>query len=136
MTTELIKQVYPRIAEAVNTRQLDLLDHLYHPELINHGADPKEPRGAYHFKQVFTELIACCPDLRVQIDDQIAEGDKVVVRWSDIGTHTGAPFWGVPATGKEIILSGIDILRIRNGVVVERWAETDMLYVMETLGLR
>ena len=60
----------------------------------------------------------------------------MVVRWLDRGTHTGAPFWGIPATGKEILLSGIDILRIEDGVVVERWAETDMLYVLETLGLR
>ena len=99
MTTESIKLVYPRIVDAVNTRYLDLLDTIYHPELINYGVDPNEPRGAYHFKQVFTGLIAACLDLRLQIDDQIAEGDKVGVRWSDIGTHTGASFWGVPGTG-------------------------------------
>lgn len=135
MSPDALKQVYPQIAAAVNTRQLHRLADIYHPELINHGADPDEPRGAYHFQTVFANLIAACPDLHIQIDDQIAESDKVVVRWSDIGTHTGTPLFGVPATGKEIVLSGIDILRVANGKVVERWAETDMLHVRETLGL-
>jgi predicted ester cyclase len=136
MTHDSIKLVYPRIAHAVNTRQLTLLDTLYHPDLLNHGADPDEPKGAYHFKHAFATLIAACPDLHVSVDDQIAEGDKVVVRWRDTGTHTGAPLFGVAATGKTIILTGIDILRIRDAVVVERWAESDMLYVLETLGIR
>ena len=130
-----IKHVYQQLADAVNRRDLDALDAIYDPKLINHGADPDEPSGAYHFKRVFRDLVAACPDLRVVVEDQIAEGDKVVVRWSDIGTHTGAPLLGVPATGKPILLTGIDILRVHNGKIVERWAENDMRSLMETLGL-
>ena len=85
MTTHALKQVYERIAEAVNTRQLDLLDTLYHPELVNHGADPDEPRGAYHFKHVFAELIAACPDLRVRSRIKSPKA----TRWSCAGS-TGA----------------------------------------------
>ena len=119
----------------MNRRDLDALDQIFDLDLINHGADPDEPRGAYHFKQVFQNFIAACPDLQVTIEDQIAKDDKVVVRWTDTGTHTGAPLFGVPATGKQIILTGIDILRIRDGKIVERWAENDKMYLMETLGL-
>ena len=130
-----LKRVYQQLADAVNRRDLDALDQIFDLDLINHGADPDEPRGAYHFKQVFRNFIAACPDLQVIIEDSITKDDKLVVRWTDIGTHTGAPLLGVPATGKQIILTGIDILRIRDGTIVERWGENDMRYLMETLGL-
>jgi steroid delta-isomerase-like uncharacterized protein len=135
MTEDDIKRIYQELADAVNRRDLDALDQIFDPELINHGADPDEPRGAYHFKQVFQNFIAACPDLQVTIEDSITKDDKLVVRWTDTGTHTGAPLLGVPATGKQIILTGIEILRIRDGKIVERWAENDMRYLMETLGL-
>jgi steroid delta-isomerase-like uncharacterized protein len=135
MTKNNLKSIYQRFADAVNRRDLDALDQIFDPDLINHGAGPDEPRGAYHFKQVFRNFIAACPDLQVTIEDSITKDDKLVVRWTDTGTHTGAPLLGVPATGKQIILTGIEILRIRDGKIVERWAENDMRYLMETLGL-
>ena len=135
MTKNNLKSNYQRFADAVNRRDLDALDQIFDPDLINHDADPGEPRGAYHFKQVFRNFIAACPDLQVTIEDSITKDDKLVVRWTDTGTHTGAPLLGVPATGKQIILTGIEILRIRDGKIVERWAENDMRYLMETLGL-
>jgi steroid delta-isomerase-like uncharacterized protein len=135
MANDDLSRIYQELADAVNRRDLDALDNIFDPELVNHGADPDEPRGAYHFKQVFQDFIAACPDLQVTIEDQIAKDDKLVVRWTDTGTHTGAPLLGVPATGRQIILTGIEILRIRDGKIVERWAENDKLYLMETLGL-
>ena len=135
MSTNELKRIYQELADAVNRRELDALDQIFDPDLINHGADPDEPRGAYHFKQVFRNFIAACPDLQVTIEDSITKDDKLVVRWTDTGTHTGAPLLGVPATGKQIILTSIEILRIRDGKIVERWAENDMRYLMETLGL-
>ena len=135
MSKNDLKSIYQQFADAVNRRDLDALDQIFDPDLINHGGDPDEPRGAYHFKQVFRNFIAACPDLQVTIEDSITKDDKLVVRWSDTGTHTGAPLLGVPATGKEIILTGIEILRIRDRKIVERWAENDMRYLMETLGL-
>ncbi len=135
MAKDSIKFIYEQLADAVNRRELDALDQIFDQNLINHGADPNEPRGGYHFKQIFRELIAACPDFQVTVEDTIVEGDKLVVRWIDTGTHTGAPLFGAPATGKQIILTGIDILRIRDGKIVERWAENDKMYLMETLGL-
>ncbi|HJZ49976.1 MAG TPA: ester cyclase [Roseiflexaceae bacterium] len=86
--------IYERIADAVNRRDFDALDDIFDPQLINHGADPCEPRGAYHFKHTLRDFVAACPDLRVLIDDQVVEGDKVVIRWTDLGTHTGEPRHG------------------------------------------
>jgi predicted ester cyclase len=135
MITDDLKRIYAELAAAVNRRDLDALDQIFDPDLINHGADPDEPRGTYHFKHIFREFIGACPDFQVTVEDTIVERDRLVVRWIDTGTHTGAPLFGAPATEKQIILSGIDILRIRNRKIIERWVESDKLYLIETLGL-
>jgi predicted ester cyclase len=58
-----------------------------------------------------------------------------LVRWRDTGTHTGSPLLGVPPSGKAIVLTGIDVLRIKNGQIIERWSESDQLYLLQTLGI-
>jgi steroid delta-isomerase-like uncharacterized protein len=130
-----IKALYPRFAQAVNQRNLDALDALVAPDWINHGADPNEPLGAERFKWIFAEFIAACPDFWITVEDQLAEGDKVMVRWRDTGTHTARPLLGVPASGKAIVLTGIDVLRIREGQIIERWSESDQLYLLQALGI-
>jgi steroid delta-isomerase-like uncharacterized protein len=69
-----------------------------------------------------------------EVHDTIAEGDKVVVRWTMWGTHTGT-FLGVPPTHKVITTSGINIYQIKDGKIVEEWGSVDMLSVMQQLGL-
>jgi len=128
------KTVYLRFAQAVNQRNLDALDPLVASNWINHGADPNEPPGAERFKRIFAHFITACPDFHITVEDQLAEGDKVMVRWRDTGTHTAGPLLGVSATGKVIVLSGIDVLRITNGQIVEQWSESDQLYLLQTLG--
>lgn len=129
-----VKSIYPRLAEAVNSRNLDMLDELIAPDIVNHGADPDDPPGAERFKRSFRSLIVTCPDLCVTVDQQIAEGDWVAVRWTDTGTDTGG-FWGRPPTGKQVLLTGIDVIRVMNGRIVERWSEYDLLYVLRSLGI-
>ena len=129
-----VKNIYPRLAAAVNARDFDALDTLISAQILNHGADPSDPPGAARFKRNFQALIAAFPDFQISVEDQVAEGDKVVVRWIDTGTHLGT-FEGVAATGKRLLLTGIDILRIANGQIVERWSEYDMLSVFEELGI-
>jgi steroid delta-isomerase-like uncharacterized protein len=129
------KTVYLRFAQAVNQRNLDALDPLVASNWINHGADPNEPPGAERFKRIFAELIAACPDFQITVEDQLAEGDKVMIRWRDTGTHTAVPLLGVPPSGKAIVLTGIDVLRIKNGQIIERWSESDRLYLLQTLGI-
>jgi len=129
-----IKLIYPRLAAAVNARDLDILDQLISPQIVNHGADPSDPPGAERFKRNFRVLIAAFPDFQITVEDQVAAGDKVVVRWTDTGTHLGE-FAGAAPTGKPLLLTGIDILRIAGGRIVERWSEYDMLSVVEELGV-
>lgn len=79
------------------------------------------------------------PDLKIRLEDTIAEGDKVVARWTAVGTHKGggkhAFFGPVKATGKGIRVSGITILRFQKGHVVETWGLTDELGVAKQLGV-
>ena len=72
------------------------------------------------------------PDGRETVEDQIAEGDKVVTRWSFRGTHNGVLF-GIEPTGKNVTLTGIFIDRIEDGKIVEHWDEADILGLMEQL---
>jgi predicted ester cyclase len=78
-------------------------------------------------------LYVAFPDWRATIDDLIAEGDSVVVRWTGTGTHRGE--WaGVAATGREVRTTGTDIERFVDGLIVEEHGNVDMLGFMEQIG--
>ena len=74
------------------------------------------------------------PDLHLTIEDMIAEGDKVAMRSSWNGTHQGE-FMGIPATGRRVTVSQIDISRIADGRMVEHWGQLDALGLMQQLGV-
>jgi steroid delta-isomerase-like uncharacterized protein len=74
------------------------------------------------------------PDVHITIEDQVAEGDRVVTRWTARGTHTGA-FQGIPPTGKRGSMTGIDINRFADGKVVECWTNADDLGLLQQLGV-
>ena len=74
------------------------------------------------------------PDSRVTIDDMIAEGDQVVTKKTFIGTHTG-DFAGIPSTGQTVTLQFVDIMRVRDGKIVEHWNCIDQLSFMQQLGV-
>lgn len=96
------------------------------------------PQGQAHqpptlHKWFETALIAF-PDVHFTLHDVIAEGDKVVCRWSYVATNTGE-FLGRPATGKQVTDQGIDIFRIQNGKIVEMWVAQDSLGLLQQLGV-
>jgi len=74
------------------------------------------------------------PDVRLTIEDMVAEGDKVAVRWAWSGTHRGE-YMGIAPTGKEVTYTGITIHRITGGKIVESWDEVDNLGLMQQLGV-
>jgi len=75
---------------------------------------------------------AAFPDIHFANDDILADGDKVVARWTCTGTHRG-PFRGIAPTGKHISFIGINIFRLRDGKIVERWAVEDVVSLMQQL---
>ncbi len=98
-----------------------------------HPMPPGTPRGPVGFKQFYNSLRLAFPDLRYTVDDVIAEGDRVVVRWNWQCTHRGE-FMGVAATGKRATVTGMAIYRVADGQCVERWVELGLLGLLHQLG--
>jgi predicted ester cyclase len=78
--------------------------------------------------------LAGIPDLRVTIEELVAEGDKVAVRRAYVGTHRGE-LLGIPPTGKQVRVSGISIFRLAGGKIAEQWELLDRLALMQQLGV-
>jgi steroid delta-isomerase-like uncharacterized protein len=133
--SEQNKDIVRRYREIHNTNRLDQLDQIMAPDLISHSMFPGLPAGIAGAKASHQFFLSMFPDNKNVTDDLIAEGDKVVERWTNTGTHTGAPFMGVPASGKKYSVTGISIYRIVNGKIVEHWGEFNSVTVFQQLGL-
>ena len=120
--------------EVINGRNLDLLDEVMADDFVEHEALPGMPTDREAPRQLFEMAIAAFPDFRMNVEDMIAEGDKVVARFRMLGTHEGE-FMGVPASGNEINVAAIDILQFRDDKVVAHWGVTDMAAMMEQMGV-
>jgi steroid delta-isomerase-like uncharacterized protein len=132
MSTEQNKALVRRYLEAVWDRgDLSVVDELIAPDYIQHNRNA--PPGRDGVKQFFAMLRAGFPDARQIAEDMLADGDKVIWRWTIRGTHQG-PFMGIPATGKQIAMTGMNIVRISNGMIAENWGEQDTLGMMQQLG--
>lgn len=107
--------------EAFNGNTPDLLDELAAPGFVDHDPIPGQPPGVPGVKYVVGTLHTAYPDLRFTIEDLLGEGDKVAIRWTLHGTHTG-PFLHLPPTGAPIAETAIVIFRLADGKIVERWA--------------
>jgi steroid delta-isomerase-like uncharacterized protein len=101
--------------------------------LVQHNAAPTEAPGREGLKMFVTYAHAGFQDLHFTVDDQIAEGDKVVTRWTCTGIHQGE-FAGVPATGKRVTFSAINIHRVVNNQIQEGWLNWDALSLLQQLG--
>jgi steroid delta-isomerase-like uncharacterized protein len=125
-------QVRRVIEEIYNGGDLDVVDEVAVSDLvIRIGSE--EIRGRGEIKRYVAGLRAGFPDLNLTIEDQIAEGDMVVTRWTARGTH-GGEFQGIPATGRTVRVTGTDIDRIVDGKTVDCWVNMDQLGLMQQLG--
>jgi steroid delta-isomerase-like uncharacterized protein len=123
------------IEEVFNKGRLDLIGELIAPEFVGHDpALPQDIAGPEGQREVVGSYRTAFPDLEVTIDDQIAEGDRVVTRWTARGTHTG-DLWGIPGTGKQVTVTGTSIDRNKDGRIVETWSQWDVLGLMQQLGV-
>ncbi len=113
---------------------LDILDEVYSADLVWHEPD-QDIQGSEEAKQFVTMYKTAFPDLHATVEDVIAEGDKVVTRWTIRGTHQEEIEEFGPPTGKQIEIKGITIHRIEDGKIVEEWERYDNLSIMQQLGL-
>lgn len=135
MSTEENKALSRRvIEEIINKQNPALADELIDPNFVDHGVTGMGFKGPEGFKQYFTTLITAFPDLRLTIDDMVAEGDKVAMRLTARGTHKG-DFMGIAPTGKQVTMTGIVIQRIANNKCVEGWLVNDNLGMMQQMGV-
>jgi steroid delta-isomerase-like uncharacterized protein len=113
----------------------DLVDELLAPDYFNHTpASPDQPTGPEGVKEVVSMFRNAMPDLKVVIEDMIAEGDKVAVRYTLEGTHESELF-GVPPTGQRLSIKSISVERVSDGKIREHWRITDGLDMMQQLGV-
>ena len=114
---------------------LELVEELFAPDFVLHDPSvPQEVRGVEALKQYVTMYRTAYPDTRFTVEDQIAEGDRVVTRWTGQGTHQGE-LMGVPPTGKQVTVTGIELDRISGGKIEESWVNYDALGMMQQLGI-
>jgi len=127
------KGIVLRIAtELWNQGNLGVADELLHPDhLLNEAGYSLQ--GIESIKEAVAEWHSDLPDFHVNVDVILAEGDKVVTRWTMTGTHTGTDLIGIPATGKSLEVTGITINRIADGKAVESWWVVDRMSLMQQL---
>jgi steroid delta-isomerase-like uncharacterized protein len=133
MSTEKNKDLICRaFKEVYNQGNFDAVDEIYDKDFKSY-TPPDMLKGPESVKQYASMLRSAFPDLNLTIEDQIAEGDKVVTRFSIAGTHKGE-YMGIVPTNKFITGTGITIHRIANGKAVESWDNFDALGMMQQMG--
>jgi steroid delta-isomerase-like uncharacterized protein len=132
-----MKTISRRVAaEGFGQGRLEVLDELVAEDIVNRDETipPEIPAGRDGIKALAQGYRTAFPDMDLKVEDQIAEGDKVVTRWSARGTHQGE-LMGIPPTGKEARTTGITIDRIANGQIVETWTNWNQLSLLQQLGV-
>jgi steroid delta-isomerase-like uncharacterized protein len=124
------------LEEAFGQGKTEVVDELLHSDFVCYdpNSETGEIRGADTIKGEIEYFHSAVPDLTYTVEDQVAEGDKVVSRYTVSGTHQGE-FFGVPGTGNRIEMTGINIDRFdESGKLVEEWPEYDLLGAMKQIG--
>lgn len=119
--------------EVWNKVNLAAVDELCATNFMFNYAAPGASSDREGYKKTATMLTSGASDIKTTAEDMVAEGDKVAVRWQGSAKHTGE-FMGVPATGKQIVWTGISIIRIEGGKIAEEWGEMDLMGVMQQIG--
>ncbi len=135
MSAEENKALVRHWMEQVDTRDPAVVEAYVAEDYTDHNPPPFPdlPPGKAGARQAFTYALAAFSDVTHTVEEQVAEGDLVASRISAVGTHAGE-FLGIPPTGKRVTMSGIALHRIRDGKLVEHWAQIDALGLLQQLG--
>jgi len=136
MSTEQNKALVRQLIEEVfNQGKVSLVDELFADDFNEHEElPPGMPPGREANKLITTMLHSAFPDFKATIINLIAEGDKVAIHMTWVGTQKGE-FMGIPPTGKHVSFDVFDILRIVGGKIVEHWGLMDQMGLMQKLGV-
>jgi predicted ester cyclase len=156
MSGEEHKAVLRRLAQALNSCDLDGVDEVFAPDYVRHDpSDLLHDAGVEEYKEAFSGVLRAFPDAHWAIEELLADGDRVIERFSFRGTHTGpffnlastgrvalfsgqgthqGEFMGIPATGRVADMPGIGRFRIAGGRIAEIWSAADITRLMQQLG--
>jgi predicted ester cyclase len=134
-STDKNKALVRRFYEEIDKGNIAILDELVADDYVDHNPPPFPTSGAgrERLRQDFKVFLQATPGYHV-IEDQIAEGDKVVTRLTSYGRHEG-DLPGAPRTGNQMKMTSITIHRIANGKLAEKWSEKDMISLLTQIGL-
>lgn len=118
--------------QAVNRHNAGIVNELMAPDAIDHNPGPSDAPGRQGIWEVFTMLYTAFPDLHGEIEDILCDGECVVIRWTIRGTNT-CKCMGICPTERTMTATGIDILRFQNGLITERWGNSDDMHILEQL---
>jgi len=120
--------------EAWNEGRVQTIYELLHENAACHGSDLEAEvlRGPAEFEVLYNRLRGAFPDIQIEIEDAFGSDDKVAVRWSAVMTHTGDHL-GMPATNKQVRITGSAMVRIEKGKIVECWDNWDQLALMQQI---
>jgi steroid delta-isomerase-like uncharacterized protein len=134
MSAATNKLVMGRFTDFINTASEQLADELISPDAIFHVPGRSEPvRGPGGYLAIIGMMRGGFPDIQWTLEDMIAEGDKVAARFTMRGTHRGT-FFGVPATGKPIVVQAMNFYRLSGGQFVEERGQPDLLTLLQQIG--
>lgn len=135
-TTEAHKRVVRRAFEEVwNERKLEAIDEIFAPDFLFHSpAEPEPIRGLEAYRRYVARIRGGFPDVRVRVEEMIAEGAFVAIRVSMEMTHT-APYQGIPPSGKHLRATQLFLDRMADGKIAESWQEIDALGILRELGV-
>lgn len=124
------------LEEGFNQGRLEVFDEVCSPDVVSHDpAEPEDVRGVEAHKERCQGYRTAMPDLQVTVEDQIAAGDNVAIRWSARGTNDGE-LMGMPPTGRRMEITGLSIDRFdADGQLVETWDQWDNAGFMSQLGI-
>ena len=138
MTTQDNKVIVQRwVDEVLNTRDVSDQSPAYElvaTDFVGHFPGQPTLEGLEAYRQFGSQYFSAFPDLQITPEDLIAEGDKVTMRYAWRGTHKGE-LMGIPPTGKQVVTSGISILRVANGKIAEQWDNFDNLGMLQQIGV-
>ena len=129
------KEIVQRFFEEVwKQGKLNVIDEIFATDYTGYLDGKLDIIGSDGLKQFVKTIRIGLPDIKPIIEDQIAEGDKVLTRWITTATHKGELF-GIPATGIQVTWTGMSLYRMADGKIVERWKNADMHGLMQQLGM-
>jgi len=134
MSTEENKAIARRWVEEIwDKGSVAAMDELLAANFVFNYAAPGGASDREGYERTVTMYHTVSPDMHYAVDDIVTEGDKVAVRWTGQGTHKG-DLMGIAPTGKQVTITGISILRIAGGKIVEEWGEMNLLGALQELG--